>query len=231
MLQIYLEKIGDLLNPNKQNLQIRQSQRSGIYVEGLTDVSVKSEEELSQIMDFGNSNRRVSETAMNEGSSRSHSLFKLSINCKNTETESQRNGKLFLVDLAGSEKASKTRVEGVRLDEAKKINLSLTCLGNVIHALTEPNQKHIPYRDSKLTRILEESLGGNAKTTLIITCSPSGWNEAETKSTLLFGERAKMIKNVAKVNREYTVPELKKIIEALEKNLNLRDIRIKVLEK
>lgn len=113
-------------------------------MEGLTDVSVKSEEELFQIMDFGNSNRKVSETAMNEGSSRSHSLFKLSINSKNIETESQRNGKLFLVDLAGSEKASKTRVEGVRLDEAKKINLSLTCLGNVIHALTEPNQKHIP---------------------------------------------------------------------------------------
>lgn len=127
---------------------------------------------------------------MNLNSSRSHLLFMLTITQKNRSNLSCKSGKLFLVDLAGSEKISKTGAEGLVLEEAKKINQSLSSLGNVINALTDGSQ-FIPYRNSKLTRILQESLGGNSKTTLIVTCSPSIYNENETISTLRFGVRAK----------------------------------------
>ncbi len=106
------------------------------------------------------------------------------------------------------------------MDEAKKINLSLTTLGKVITALTDKKASHVPYRESKLTRILSESLGGNSKTCLICTCSPHPYNEIETLGTLRFGARARNIKNVAKVNREYTVPELKKLLEKAESDLD-----------
>ena len=133
-----------------------------------------------------------------------------------------KTGRLYLVDLAGSEKIDKTGASGQTLEEAKKINLSLTTLGKVIHALTDKKIKHIPYRESKLTRILSESLGGNSKTCLVITCSPHPYNEQETLSTLRFGTRARSIKNTAKVNREYTIPELKKLLEKAEKEIELK---------
>jgi kinesin family protein 5 len=123
------------------------------------------------------------------------------------------------VDLAGSEKVGKTGAEGKRLDEAKNINKSLSCLGKVIYALTDGKSTHVPYRDSKLTRVLQDSLGGNAKTSLIITCSPSAFNEMETLSTLRFGMRAKAIKNKPKVNRELTVAELKLLVSKAEAEL------------
>jgi len=132
---------------------------------------------------------------------------------------SNKTGKLFLVDLAGSEKVEKTGAEGTTLDEAKMINKSLSALGNVINALTDGKSKHIPYRDSKLTRILQDSLGGNSKTTLIINCSPSSFNELETLSTLRFGIRAKSIKNNAKINQERSVGELKILLEKAEKEI------------
>mmetsp|Transcript_20989 Transcript_20989/g.9636 ORF Transcript_20989/g.9636 Transcript_20989/m.9636 type:complete len:139 (+) Transcript_20989:350-766(+) len=138
---------------------------------------------------------------MNEGSSRSHSIFILSI--RRTVNFSCKVGKLFLVDLAGSEKVSKTGVTGKNLDEAKNINKSLTTLGKVISSLVEG--KFPPYRDSKLTRVLKESLGGNSKTALIIACSPSAFNSEETLSTLRFGTRAKQVKNHAIVNKEPTI--------------------------
>jgi len=121
-----------------------------------------------------------------------------------------------LVDLAGSEKIQKTGAAGQTLEEAKMINKSLTTLGKVITALTDKKATHIPYRESKLTRILTESLGGNSKTCLIVTCSPHEFNDQETLSTIRFGTRARKIKNDAKVNREYTIPELKKLLEKAE---------------
>lgn len=121
-----------------------------------------------------------------------------------------------MVDLAGSEKIQKTGAAGQTLEEAKMINKSLTTLGKVITALTDKKATHIPYRESKLTRILTESLGGNSKTCLIVTCSPHEFNDQETLSTIRFGTRARKIKNDAKVNREYTIPELKKLLEKAE---------------
>lgn len=133
--------------------------------------------------------------------------------------------------MAGSEKISKTGAQGQTLEEAKKINQSLSSLGNVINALTDDKKKgHIPYRDSKLTRLLQESLGGNAKTTLIITCSPSIFNEAETISTLRFGQRAKSVKNTPKINREYTVAELNLLLEKAEQTIAELKKRIAQLE-
>lgn len=126
---------------------------------------------------------------MNMESSRSHSIFILSVNQKNLADLSNKTGKLYLVDLAGSEKVEKTGAQGTTLDEAKMINKSLSALGNVINALTDGKSSHVPYRDSKLTRVLQESLGGNSRTTLVINCSPSPYNEAETLSTLRFGNR------------------------------------------
>lgn len=146
-----------------------------------------SEEEVFQILKTGNENRAISATDMNKESSRSHSCFILQVDQKNTVDFSSKTGKIYLVDLAGSERISKTGAAGETLTEAKNINKSLTTLGLVINALTDGKSTHVPYRDSKLTRMLQESLGGNSKTSLIITCSPSIFNKEETISTLRFG--------------------------------------------
>ena len=172
-------------------------------------------------MKLGNSNRSVAHTMMNAESSRSHSIFILTVTQNNTEDLSCKTGRLYLVDLAGSEKIQKTGAFGQTLEEAKMINKSLTTLGKVIMALTDKRQTHVPYRESKLTRILSESLGGNSKTCLIVTCSPHAFNDQETLSTLRFGTRARSIKNNAKVNREYSIPELKKLLEKAEKETKM----------
>lgn len=130
---------------------------------------------------------------MNAESSRSHSIFVVTVEQKNLQDMSNRSGTLYLVDLAGSEKVGKTGASGQTLEEAKKINKSLTALGMVINALTDGKSSYVPYRDSKLTRILQESLGGNSKTTLIINASPSSYNVSETVSTLRFGMRYRIL--------------------------------------
>ena len=133
--------------------------------------------------------------------------------------------------MAGSEKVNKTGAKGTLLEEAKNINKSLSSLGNVINALTDGKSTHIPYRDSILTRMMQDSIGGNSKTTLIITCSPANTNVQESLSTLRFGSRAKKIKNIAKINREMTKDELMKQVEKLKKQVEKRDARIAGLEK
>ena len=154
---------------------------------------------------------------MNAVSSRSHSIFQVNILQKNTETDTSRMGKLYCCDLAGSEKIAKTEASGQTLEEAKMINKSLSALGNVINALTEGGKgKFIPYRDSKLTRLLSESLGGNSSTCLVITASYSQYNDRETLSTFRFGERAKKIKNKVKKNEERSAKELLIALNAVE---------------
>lgn len=167
---------------------------------------------------------------MNEHSSRSHSVFLINVKQENLENQKKLSGKLYLVDLAGSEKVSKTGAEGTVLDEAKNINKSLSALGNVISALADGNKTHIPYRDSKLTRILQESLGGNARTTIVICCSPASFNESETKSTLDFGRRAKTVKNVICVNEELTAEEWKRRYEREKEKVGRLKGKVEKLE-
>lgn len=187
---------------------------------------VDSEDELFKWIEFGNGNRKIGFTNMNAVSSRSHSLVQIVIGQENTETGTKIEGKLFMVDLAGSERIGKTGAQGQRLEEAKFINKSLSALGGVIKSLTDANKSHIPYRDSKLTRILQESLGGNSKTTLVIAVSPAQYNEEETLNSLQFGQRAKMIKNKAHVNKQLTVEECKLIITRLQDEISVKDKRI-----
>ncbi|KAK3944778.1 kinesin heavy chain [Diplogelasinospora grovesii] len=211
-MEIYMERIRDLLQPQHDNLPVHEEKNRGVYVKGLLEIYVSSVQEVFEVMRRGGNARAVAATNMNQESSRSHSIFVITITQKNVETGSAKSGQLFLVDLAGSEKVGKTGASGQTLEEAKKINKSLSALGMVINALTDGKSSHIPYRDSKLTRILQESLGGNSRTTLIINCSPSSYNDAETLSTLRFGMRAKSIKNKAKVNAELSPAELKAML-------------------
>lgn len=229
-MEIYMERIRDLLVPQNDNLPVHEEKSRGVYVKGLLEVYVSSVQEVYEVMRRGGNARAVAATNMNQESSRSHSIFVITVSQKNVETGSAKSGQLFLVDLAGSEKVGKTGASGQTLEEAKKINKSLSALGMVINALTDGKSSHVPYRDSKLTRILQESLGGNSRTTLIINCSPSSYNDAETVSTLRFGVRAKAIKNKAKVNAELSPAELKQLLRKAQTQVTSYETYISALE-
>mmetsp|Transcript_3792 Transcript_3792/g.13299 ORF Transcript_3792/g.13299 Transcript_3792/m.13299 type:complete len:394 (-) Transcript_3792:75-1256(-) len=206
-LEIYNEEVRDLLGKDQtKRLDLKETPDTGVYVKDLTSFVVKSVQELQSVLDVGKKNRVVGATLMNAESSRSHSIFTITIETseidKDTGEAKIRVGKLNLVDLAGSERQSKTGATGDRLKEATKINLSLSALGNVISALVESKSGHIPYRDSKLTRLLQDSLGGNTKCTMIANLGPADYNFDETLSTLRYANRAKNIKNKPKINED-----------------------------
>jgi hypothetical protein len=205
-IEIYNEDIKDLLGKDSsKKLEIREDAKTGIYVKDMTMLQVKNKAEIENCLNLGNKSRHVGETTMNQESSRSHCIFTVHVeigeNMEDTKNKKIKAGKLNLVDLAGSERQSKTGATGNRLEEAKKINLSLTALSNVINALVE-NKQHVPYRDSKLTRLLQDSLGGNTKTVMIAAVSPSSFNFDETVTTLRYAARANSIKNIPKINED-----------------------------
>ncbi len=209
-LEIYNEVIKDLLNPSDKKLEVRQHPKLGIYVQGLAELVVESAADVEKYIESGNRVRKVASTNMNARSSRSHSCFILKIKQKDVEkisADQQRttelSAKINLVDLAGSERQGKTGATGARLKEGAAINKSLSTLGQVINSLAK-GDKHIPYRDSKLTRLLQESLGGNSVTMMIAALSPADNNFDETLSTLRYASNAKQIKNTSKKNEDVT---------------------------
>ena len=202
--EIYNEEIIDLLTKSSQRLELHESDSGAVFVKDLTDVVVKSVPEIDNVLQRGKKNRSVGATLMNAESSRSHSIFSIVVECCSNDGQKERIrvGKLNLVDLAGSERQSKTGATGERLKEATKINLSLSALGNVISALVDGKSNHIPYRDSKLTRILQDSLGGNTKTVMCANAGPADYNYDESLSTLRYANRAKNIKNRPVINED-----------------------------
>ncbi|XP_076872633.1 kinesin-like protein KIF3C [Brachyhypopomus gauderio] len=205
-LEIYQEEIRDLLSKDhSKKLELKENPDSGVYIRDLSSVVTKSVKEIEHVMNVGNQTRSIGFTNMNEHSSRSHAIFTITVECSRPGPDGRdhiRVGKLNLVDLAGSERQTKTGVQGQRLKEATKINLSLSALGNVISALVDGRSSHVPYRDSKLTRLLQDSLGGNAKTVMVATLGPASYNYEETLTTLRYANRAKNIKNAPRVNED-----------------------------
>ncbi|KAF6029688.1 KIF3C [Bugula neritina] len=205
-LEIYQEEIRDLLSKDQsRRLELKERPDTGVYVKDLSSFVTKSVKEIEHVMNVGDKNRSVGATNMNLHSSRSHAIFIITVECSQTGADNEnhiRVGKLNLVDLAGSERQSKTGAEGQRLKEATKINLSLSALGNVISALVDGKSSHVPYRDSKLTRLLQDSLGGNAKTVMVANVGPASYNFDETVTTLRWANRAKSIKNKPKINED-----------------------------
>ena len=217
-VEIYNEEVRDLLGDNSKKLDIRENPKKGTFIKDLNYVTIKDTDDTEKCLNKGNKNRHVGHTSMNDQSSRSHSLFTVYLEIEEKGEDGNgriKSGKLNLVDLAGSERVGKTNATGQTFDEGKKINLSLTALGNVIDALSS-NRKHIPYKDSKLTRLLADSLGGNTKTVMFANVSPASYNYDETLGTLRYASRAKLIKNAPKVNEDPKDALLRKYEEEIK---------------
>ncbi|XP_029435120.1 LOW QUALITY PROTEIN: kinesin-like protein KIF1B [Rhinatrema bivittatum] len=230
-MEIYCERVRDLLNPkNKGNLRVREHPLLGPYVEDLSKLAVTSYTDIADLMDAGNKARTVAATNMNETSSRSHAVFTIVFTQKRhdmeTDLSTEKVSKISLVDLAGSERADSTGAKGTRLKEGANINKSLTTLGKVISALAEVSKKKkktdfIPYRDSVLTWLLRENLGGNSRTAMVAALSPADINYDETLSTLRYADRAKQIKCNAIINED---PNAKLVRELKEEVTRLKEL-------
>uniref|UniRef100_A0A251V7A9 Putative kinesin motor domain-containing protein n=2 Tax=Helianthus annuus TaxID=4232 RepID=A0A251V7A9_HELAN len=227
-LEIYNEQITDLLDPSSTNLHLREDVKKGVYVENLTEFEVHTVGDILRLLSRGSANRRVAATNMNRESSRSHCVFTCVIESRweKDSTSNLRFARLNLVDLAGSERQKTSGAEGERLKEAANINKSLSTLGHVIMALVDganARTRHIPYRDSRLTFLLQDSLGGNSKTMIIANVSPSICSATETLNTLKFAQRAKLIQNNAVVNEDASgdVMALQHQIQLLKEELTI----------
>uniref|UniRef100_A0A2I2ZV65 Kinesin family member 13A n=2 Tax=Gorilla gorilla gorilla TaxID=9595 RepID=A0A2I2ZV65_GORGO len=227
-MEIYNEKVRDLLDPkgSRQSLKVREHKVLGPYVDGLSQLAVTSFEDIESLMSEGNKSRTVAATNMNEESSRSHAVFNIIITQTLYDLQSGNSGekvsKVSLVDLAGSERVSKTGAAGERLKEGSNINKSLTTLGLVISSLADQaagkgKSKFVPYRDSVLTWLLKDNLGGNSQTSMIATISPAADNYEETLSTLRYADRAKRIVNHAVVNEDPNAKVIRELREEVEK--------------
>ena len=226
-VEIYNERVQDLLaseEAEEEGLSIRQRADGEIYLEGATQRPCASAAALLALLAEGSARRARGETHMNAASSRSHAVLTLHLTL--VWSGVPRSSKLHLIDLAGSERADATGARGERLKEGAQINKSLSALGGVIAALTTPGRAHVPYRDSKLTRLLQDSLGGNAVTVMLCCVSPSSASADETLSSLRFAERAKKVRNVAKVNLDPAAARL----AALEGAARAAEERARVLE-
>ncbi|XP_039460123.1 kinesin-like protein KIF1B isoform X8 [Oreochromis aureus] len=230
-MEIYCERVRDLLNPkNKGNLRVREHPLLGPYVEDLSKLAVTSYTDIADLMDAGNKARTVAATNMNETSSRSHAVFTIVFTQRKHDSETdlstEKVSKISLVDLAGSERADSTGAKGTRLKEGANINKSLTTLGKVISALAEVSKKKkksdfIPYRDSVLTWLLRENLGGNSRTAMVAALSPADINYDETLSTLRYADRAKNIKCNAVINED---PNNKLVRELKDEVARLKEL-------
>ncbi|KAM3135862.1 hypothetical protein pb186bvf_011991 [Paramecium bursaria] len=239
-MQIYMEMILDLVRPDNQDIKIRECPDQGVFLSGLEWVDVENTQECLQLLAFAEKNRVVAFTNLNAHSSRSHTMLMVRVERKqnkilkskqltlSTEYEDDAIGTLYLVDLAGSERVKKSRATGDRLSEARSINYSLTALGKCIHALTGPKQTFVPFRDSKLTRILQDSLGGNCKTALIVNIGPAGRHVEETLSSLIFGMRAMKVQNTPHLNLQRGNSEGSSL---LQQEIDMKDEIIQKLEK
>ncbi|KAJ7517191.1 hypothetical protein O6H91_21G013700 [Diphasiastrum complanatum] len=230
MMEIYNEHVRDLLvtDGNKKNLEIRNnSQQNGLHVPDANFVPVKSTEDVLELMKIGQKNRTVGATALNEHSSRSHSVLIVHVQGTDLASQSILRGRLHLVDLAGSERVDKSEVTGERLKEAQHINKSLSALGDVIAALAQKSV-HVPYRNSKLTQLLQDSLGGQAKAVMFVHISQDSESYGETVSTLKFGERVASVElGAARSNREsWEIRELREQIASLQEALLRKDVEI-----
>ncbi|CAL8470663.1 g10205 [Coccomyxa elongata] len=223
-IQIYMELLQDLLQPQNNDLQIREGE-DGVFVAGVHEVEVEKVEDCLHLLQVGDRNRVFAFTALNAHSSRSHAIVMLTITKRPAAAPQNRAlgqkvkvGKLFLVDLAGSERLKKSRSTGLRASEAVSINLSLTTLGMCINARADPNATHVPFRDSKLTRLLQESLGGNAKTSLVIAVANALQHVDETLQSLQFGSRAMRVHTQAVVNEHVDFKVMNaELVAALDK--------------
>jgi len=250
-VQIYMELIQDLLRPESENLVIREND-SGVFISGAQEVQVKRMEDCLQLLQLGERNRAFAFTQLNAHSSRSHAIVLLTVVKRRKQAVGSppskedckvKVGKLFIVDLAGSERLKKSHSEGLRKREAKSINLSLTMLGMCINARADPNSQHVPFRDSKLTRLLQESLGGNAKTSLVLAAADVREHAEETQQSLYFGSRAMCVKTHPVINEQIdyqsamseVLTELERSQEdrsfALEATLQAKDLEMAQLQE
>ncbi|KAL1199080.1 Kinesin-like protein KIN-UA [Cardamine amara subsp. amara] len=237
-LQLYMETVQDLLDPANDNIAIVEDPKSGdVSLPGATLVDIRDQQSFLELLQLGEAHRFAANTKLNTESSRSHAILMVNVrrslktrdglpsessgNSHMTKTLKPpvvRKGKLVVVDLAGSERINKSGSEGHTLEEAKSINLSLSALGKCINALAE-NSSHVPFRDSKLTRLLRDSFGGTARTSLVITIGPSPRHRGETTSTIMFGQRAMKVENMVKLKEEFDYKSLSRRLEVQLDNL------------
>ena len=229
-MELYKEDVRDLLSPNpKAKLELHEKPDTGVYVKDLTTTVVRSTDELKEIQLIGRKNRTTAETKMNDRSSRSHALFTITIETSEPGVDGKpkiRAGKFHMVDLAGSERQSKTEATAERLIEATQINLSLSTLCLVISSLVDAKNSFIPYRNSKLTRLLQDSLGGNTKTVMIANIGPADYNYDESLNSLRYASRAKFITNKPRINedpKDAMIREFQSEIERLKAELEKLD--------